>query len=458
MTRPFASGLLGVALLAACQVQAPTPPVTQTTSLPPAPATPAASTPPPTSPPPASPAPPVATPTASSRGRLGVGYVRDPGVPVGQTVQLTALVPENGTPVGSAATWRLDVASAARARIVDQAEGRCTVAVTAPGPIRLFTSTAAADAEVLLVGVATPAPGTPDPGYPGRRVAGPRPLDGVYVIRSAVEWARYWEASRQQDRYIDSAASPRPAPDVDWETQSLVLLAATSTGGHPPVLAEVDPAGAGRVVAVRPVVWSGAPGPSSESTSLRVYRTARLPATTVVDYTCEDRIGCPTGPLTLPVPDPFAGVEGRVLTVGQPFALPAGWVGEPLQWSLAARTAARAELVGNQLRPLAPGGLVLEVRAGERMGYVLHAIQADPPPTRPIAGPYFPHWASGFTTPVVAHDEAGWQGLWADLWSPRGPIATPDPSASLHPPTAPPPPPPAPAIAFPEAGQVPRSP
>lgn len=439
MSRRSACGLLATALLAACQ--APVPPLTAVEpSVPPATPTPMATpTPHPGLPAAAASPLPSATPRALS---LGVTPPRgqEPAAAVGQTLELLAIRPFDGVTVAGGVTWTLDAPSAARARIAKQEGGRCTLTITAPGAIRLAARAASGDGEILVAGVTDPAPGTLDPAYPEWARPPIQPIDGVFVIRSAVEWARYWEASRQRDMY--AGAQVPPTPEVDWDQASVVLLAETSTGGQRPVLVAVEPAGVGRVVAVRPFVYTGAPVPSSQHTSLRVYRTAKLPATTVVEYTCDAAIGCPTGE-PLPTPDPFASVEGRTLTVGQPFTLPAGWVGEPLTWTLGARTANRAELSGLTLRPLAPGALVLEARAGDRTAYVLHAIQPAQPVARPIQGPYFPSGVSGLQAPAVAHDQAAWERLWGTLWAPPGPLTSPNGE-----PTSPPPPPPAPAIDF----------
>lgn len=448
MLRPPATALLAATLLAACQVSAPATRPAPT----PAPSASQAAEPGVRGPSGATPTPvptpsPTATPAPEPRRGIGIPFRGDPGIPVGKTVTLTGMPNSDATTLDGPLTWRLDPASATRARLDPLPEDQCRVTVLAPGAIRVIAASPTREGEILLAGVATPAPGTLDPAFPTFRTGGPLPLDGVWVIRSPLEWARYWEASIQAEPYY-SATIPQ-APEIDWTQQSIVLLAQTSTGGRTPVLTEVDLTGTGRVAAVRPVIWHDAPSPSAQGTSLGVYRTARLPATTVVEYQCEDRIGCPAGPATLPEIDAFKGVEGRALTVGLPLTLPTGWVGEPLTWSIAPRSAGRAEIEDGKLWPLAPGPLVLEVRAGEKLGYVLHAVQPDPPLTRPLAGPYFPQGAHGFTAPAVASDEADWQTLWARLWGPSGPLPSPSPVNGLTPPTAPPPPPPRPAIAFP---------
>lgn len=250
-----------------------------------------------------------------------------------------------------------------------------------------------------------------DPGSPARRldyketVNGLKPVAGAHLLRAAADWEAFWAASRQRDAGCLSCPLP-VTPALDWAAESVVLLAETGTGQLTPLLAA---ASATRVVAVQPQLADGHGSAQAISTSMRVYAVPRLAADATVDYTCVSAVACPPGGAApLPSPEPFDFVRGDKLKVGEALDLPAGVAGDPLTWSLAPRTAARAKLAGRRLTPTAPGPLVLLAKAGGGEAQVLYAVQAERATARLIS--YFGN--NRLTGPKMATDAAAWQGLW----------------------------------------------
>lgn len=379
---------------------------------------------------------------ASGNMRLAIQGSEAPGV--GTTVTLSAVrYYDGGTPYAGAG-WGLDAGDEARATLAPSADGAsCAVTFQAPGTVRVHAIKDGLVAYATLVGVASPAPARllalPSPAPDGVPYTGLLYADTPVIVRNADEWTRYWQGifalNVQQGRNGRFAVPPLPA--VDLATHSLVVVGSTFGDVHEaPVIADVGP---NRVLAGLPEVPTGV-GLATEVSYFQLYEVPKLSDTATVVYECRST-NCQGLPAALPSPDPFHGLGGEVLYVGQAVDLPAQNEGVPLTWSLGARTADRATLSGTRLTPKAPGGLVLNVSDGVHAGVVFEAIAADPTLDTPLYASMPGNIGVPEGQPRLFTSATDWSTFWRTSWYAPG-------TGADQPWTAPPPPPDAPSVDF----------